>query len=413
METYTLLIRDVHLGGRKGRFWVGVVGTSVRRVAPVDTPVIPGPGCTVLEGRSGFLSPGFVDIHLHLDKAGIGGGGAHGLMDALRIFKDYGKQRFSREDIVNRAVPVLQRMIRNGTTAARTHVSVDDTVGLVAVEAALELRERFRSAIDLQIIAMLGKPDMDPACAEVMAEAGRLPIDGFGGGPAVSQDPKAQLDGLFSLAERYGKTLDIHADEHDRPDVSTTERFARQLIERKWEGAVAGHLCSLSAVPQDRARKTIGLLGEAGVHVVTLPSSNLFLMGREDPGPIRRGVTRIRELDEAGVNVCVASDNIRDPFRPFGNGDMLEEMLLTAQVAQMGSREQLEMVFEMGTANPARAFGYAETGVHPGCRADLVLLEAPSAPDAILDQCNRRYVIKGGRVVCENRKTSEDLYGEG
>jgi cytosine/creatinine deaminase len=133
-------------------------------------------------------------------------------------------------------------------------------------------------------------------------------------------------------------------------------------------------------------------------------------MGRIDKQPIRRGTTRIREFIDAGVNISYASDNIRDVFRPIGNGDMLEEGLLTAQVAQMVSRSDLETVFRMGTVNPAKALLLEDYGMEVGKQADLLIFDSESVASALMNQATRNYVIKKGKVVARNTRTSEIVF---
>jgi hypothetical protein len=140
------------------------------------------------------------------------------------------------------------------------------------------------------------------------------------------------------------------------------------------------------------------------IFIAALPSCNLYLMGRKDKQPIRRGVTRVKDFLKAGVNIAYASDNIRDPFRPYGNADMLEEGLLTAQVLQMGTPSELETVFRMGTYNPAKILGLKNYGTQVGCKADLVLLEAASPSEALISQATKAYVFKNGKPVAKTIK---------
>jgi len=165
-------------------------------------------------------------------------------------------------------------------------------------------------------------------------------------------------------------------------------------------------LLLLSAVDDDTAMRVIQKVKAAGITIVTLPSANLYLMGRSDCQPIRRGITRVRELLDNQVNIAYSSDNLRDPFRPFGNLDMLEEALLIAQVAQMGRNIDFDNILKMGTYNAAKGMGLVNYGLEVGNTADLVLLDAPSPKDAIISQANKSYVMKKGKVVAKNIKNS-------
>lgn len=401
-----ILIQNTHLFDRDGTFDVLLDGGSIASVRLAGAHA--WQATDTIEANGGFLSPGFADVHMHLEKAQtIGEREYPSLMDAILGFKEYVGEHISREDIIERVERTLDGLIRQGTTALRTHISVDDLLNDLAVRTMLEIKDRYRHVLDIQIIAMVSALTMSDNTLRVLDELGATPIDGYGAAPALCDRPESMIDELFRLAERHDKTVDLHADEHDRPDVGVIDYFADRIIAHGMQGrCVAGHLCALSAVSEQKAQETIGKILDSGMHVVTLPSCNLYLMGRSDQGTVRRGTTRIRELDAAGVNVSLASDNIRDPFRPFGNGDMLEEMLLTAQVAQMGTYSDLRRVYRMGTWNPARAMGLEAYGTAEGDRADLVLLEAPSAEEAILGQSNKRFVFKRGRIVCENKRSS-------
>jgi cytosine/adenosine deaminase-related metal-dependent hydrolase len=217
--------------------------------------------------------------------------------------------------------------------------------------------------------------------------------------------PREYIDTIFDLALKNNLPIDFHVDESDEPEVTTLDYIAEKTIATGMEGKVtAGHCTSLAAVSDKIAEKVIAQCAEAGLHIVTLPSCNLYLMGRKDKQPIRRGVTRVKDFLKAGVNIAYASDNIRDPFRPYGNADMLEEGLLTAQVLQMGTPSELETVFRMGTYNPAKILGLKNYGTQVGCKADLVLLEAASPSEALISQATKAYVFKNGKPVAKTIK---------
>ncbi|MBE3580946.1 MAG: amidohydrolase family protein [Thermoanaerobacteraceae bacterium] len=374
-------------------------------------PDLPGPAREIVDVKGRLVIPAFVDAHTHLEKALVGvAGGAASLEEAILAFARL-YNTLTREDVQARAGKVLEMAIGHGTGTLRSHVTVVPEIGLVALEALLELKEKYSPFIDLQLVAMPAGVDydLDDATLKLLEEAARLGVDALGGAPHLSRDPFDSIDKTFDLAEKYGLPVDFHVDEHDEPDVRTLEYLAEKTRERGWAGrVVAGHCCALAAVPDDVAARVIEKVREAGISIITLPSCNLYLMGRKDRQPVRRGVTRVRELLEAGVNVAYASDNIRDPFRPFGNADMLEEALITAQVLQMGLPRELETVLKMGTYNAAAATGLGEDyGLRPGARADLVVLEAESPAEAVITQAAKAYVFKGGRLVARGRKHTE------
>ena len=178
--------------------------------------------------------------------------------------------------------------------------------------------------------------------------------------------------------------------------------LADQTMENGWQGRVtAGHTCALAGYPQDYATKVIAKVKQAGLHMITNPATNLMLQGRLDAQPKRRGITRVGELLDAGVNVSFGQDCVRDTFYPFGRDDTLEVALLAAHAAHLSMPHQIEQVFAMPTVNAAKILGLKEYGLKPGAPADAVIIDAPDAAEAIRLQAPRRWVIKGGTVVAE------------
>ncbi|QRN86563.1 amidohydrolase family protein [Clostridia bacterium] len=400
------LIQNVHLFEKEGLYDVLIGGGLIEKIVPFGSLKDTTTETYCIDGEKGFLSAGFIDLHMHLEKTHtIGDNEYPGLMDAIMGFNRYVEEKIGPEETENRIRKTLDNLICHGTTSLRTHISVDETLGTMAIEAMVKIKEEYKDKLDIQIIAMLSALTFSDTAYAYFDQVGTMDIDGYGSAPALCDAPKLIIDKMFDLAQKHGKFVDIHSDEHDMPNVDVTNYFAEQIIARNMIGECsAGHLCSLSAVDEKTAAETIEKIVESGMNIITLPSCNLYLMGRNDIGTVRRGTTRIKQLYEAGANISLASDNIRDPFRPFGNGDMLEEALLTAQVAQMGTYSDLRAVYRMATMNPAKAMGKEKYGTVEGAPADLVLLEANSAEEAILSQSNKRYVFKRGEIICENRR---------
>jgi cytosine deaminase len=318
-------------------------------------------------------------------------------------------------DIKKRARQVANMVVQAGTTAFRTHANVETSMGLQGIEALNELKEEIKDYVDVQITALPTFYDgpeeqkkrfelLDYACSNKM-------IDYLGGAPHLHENCRELTEKIFAVAVKYGLPIDLHVDESDHPNVENFEHVAELTMKYGYEGRVScGHVTALNAVDDETAAKAIAKAKKANLHIITLPSCNLYLMGRTDKQPIRRGVTRIREFLEAGVNISFASDNIRDPFRPIGNGDMLEEGLITAQVAQMLMKSELEQVFDMGTINPAKALSLSNYGLAVGRCADFVIMEAETKAEALINQATRRYVIKNGRVVAKTLKTTQTAF---
>lgn len=350
-----------------------------------------------------LVTPGFIDIHTHLEKAMT----AHlipnesgTLGEAIRNFGVF-FQNVTEEAFYQRGREAMRMALSNGTTVIRSHITLDSAVKLRAIRAMKRLQQDFAGKVDLEIIAFLSPYEQQPdGRAALVSQAMQAGATVLGGCPTLEKDTQGFLDFVFAQARQFDVDIDLHVDESDEPSADVLRMVAEKTIAEQYEGRVtAGHCCSLSAVDEEEAARVIERVARAGLSVVTLPSCNLFLMGRGDRGLVRRGITRVRQLHDAGVNVCVASDNIRDPFRPFGNADMLEELLLLAQLTRMATDAELLEIFQMGTYHPARAMRRKDYGLDVRCRADLVVLDAPSVPEALRSGAAKRAVFKDGRLV--------------
>ena len=349
-----------------------------------------------LDGR--VVLPGLVDLHTHLDKTYSTVRNASGtLHEAIDVWNEH-KQTRSVDDARAAAERALRNAVAHGVTALRSHLNATDESDLPVIEMMIELRETWRDRIDLQFVA-LGHPGENAREDALMQQALSLGVDFVGGAPALLDDPHASIDAAFDLAERMGKSIDLHIDETENPDALTLAYLAEQTIARDMVGRVtAGHCCSLAFVDDETAARVIDQVAGAEITVVTLPSCNLVLMGRgRQPAP--RGVTRVKELLAAGVNVCAASDNVRDPFNPFGAYDLLHIAHLNAHAAHMTGDEELRTSLDMVTTRPARAFGATNVGLHKGAAADLVVLDTRDPLDAVLFPPPRLATFKRGRLV--------------
>ena len=360
-----------------------------------------------LEGRVAI--PGFVDAHMHLDKGMVSARAVNRsgtLAEALRRMKE-AKKDFGFEDTRRRARRQIEMAIGNGTTAIRTHVDIDFTVGLVGIEALRALREQLQGAITLQLVAL---PHGDLVSSRRFLRLFRRAIelsDLIGGIPRPGD--RKSLDRLFDLAREFDRDLDLHVDETDAPTPLAIRDVARKTMKVGFEGRVTvGHLCALSSLPPRGAQEMIARIRDAGINVITLPSTNLHLQGRADARSPRRGITRVKEMLAAGIPVAYASDNIRDGFNPFGNADMMEVGLLLAHGAQMGTPNELLTVLDMGTETAGRIFYRRQHyGLRAGHEADLVVLDTKDLGDAIVCRPTRRWVFKGGKLVARTSARTE------
>ncbi len=364
------------------------------------------PGAREIHAGGRVVLPGLIDAHTHLDKTLsldrlVNRSGT--LLEAIDLWRGL-RGSLSVEDFTERALGGVRLAVAAGTTAIRSHADIGVDIGLKAVEALLAVKERCRGKIDVQVVALAHLPSVSGPEAALVEEAVRLGADAVGGAPHIDGDPHASIDFALGLAEKYGKPVDLHMDERDDPSFLYLEYLAEQTIARGLQGRVtAGHCCSLAAADHATAERVMEKVSAAGIHVITLPSCNLYLQGRGDRGLIRRGLTRVKELLARGVNVVTASDNVQDPFNPLGKGDPLLIGNLTAHAAHMGSGTEQATVLEMLTSRAARCIGLADYGLAPGCQADLVVLDCTRLQDVLALLPTRLYVLKAGQVVAQSR----------
>ena len=360
---------------------------------------------TVIDASGKLVAPSFVDSHTHLDKAlsamDLDAPGLAAAIEQANQFQASVSKEDACENIKTRTRVILDWEAANGSCAVKSHVRLDDAWGAEGLRAMLELKEEYRGIIDVINIT-----PYDPSCDKEWREAAEKgQIDFIAGYPGLygSDAFAEEADPMFALAAEYNLPLDLHINEFDGPDTRCFEYVLNKSMEMGFgERLTCGHVTSLAAVSNEEAARLIALAKQAQANIITLPSCNMYLGGRNDKQPIRRGITRIHEFLEAGVNIAYASDNIRDHFRPFGNGDMLEEALFTAQCIQYGTTKQLESVFRMGTYNPAKNCLMKDYGLFVGCRADLAIFREHSAAQAIISQHPRCFVIKDGKIIAKN-----------
>lgn len=370
-----------------------------------------------LGGR--LLIPGFVESHLHLDVALMNSYARPGRPAPfthprqLNEAMEHRRRSFTRADIKRRAGAALELASRHGVTAVRAQCHVDTEIGLKHVEALQSVKEKYAGRVTVQIVAFPQQGLLrNPQTIDLFRAAFSVGVDVMGGASNLDSDVqgnvdfKAHLDTAFKLAMELDVDLDIHADLGIPDTVALDDlevvHIARRAIEYGYQGRVtAGHVCALDSASPEVAEQAIELMHEADLSVVSQP--DLYRLGRSDTHHVRRGLTRVKQLLAAGVNVTYASNNVRDAYRPLGNFDLLEEGLILAYGAHMDTVEELNTLVRMSTYNGAKALRLPNYGLAKGCQADLVVLDAPSASAAIANQAEKRYVFKAGRLMAANQ----------
>ncbi len=345
-----------------------------------------------LEGA--LVLPGLFEGHIHLDKTFLGLPWIPHRPDASvsgRIDNEKAIRREIEEPMALRARRMVDHVVARGTTTMRTHVDIDTELGLAHVEAILALRETVTDLIDIQIVAFPQSGIVrDPGTADLMEEALRLGCDVVGGlDPAgIDHSVDEHLRIVFGLAERYDKPVDIHLHDPDELGCFELEQIARCARERGLQGRVAvSHAFALGGVSEARAQRTADLLAENGVAIMT-----------NGPGGIK-AIPPVKLLSDHGVTVFVGSDNIRDAWSPYGNGDILDRARLVGYRVAMATDDELRLAFDFITRNTAKVMERTEPVIAEGAAADLIAVRAAHIPEAVAGAPPREFVIKAGRIV--------------
>jgi len=334
------------------------------------------------------------------------------LLEGIALWGEL-KPLLTEEALIERALRYCDWAVAKGLLAIRSHVDVCDA-RLLAVRALLQVRERVRPYLDLQLVAFPQDGVLRSAGAiENLKRALDLGVDVVGGIPhfeRTAAEGAASVRLLCELAAERGLRVDMHCDETDDPLSRHVETLAFEAQRLKLHGRVTGsHLTSMHSMDNAYATKLIALMADAGLNVVANPLINITLQGRYDSYPKRRGMTRVPELQAAGVPVAFGHDCVMDPWYALGSADMLEVAAMGLHVAQLTSAAQMRGCFDAVTEVPARMLGLEGYGLAPGCRADCVLLQARTPAEAIRLRAQRLAVVRAGRVVARTAPANAQL----
>ena len=410
---FDLILRGARLDG--GLVDVAVSEGRIERAAPG----IEGPAAREVDAGGQLLSPPFVESHVHLDATLTAGqprwNGSGTLFEGIQIWSER-KKEISREDVIDRATRLLRWQAAQGVLHVRTHADTTDPE-LTGLKALLELREKVRSWIDVQVVAFPQEGLLSyPKGAELMEEAMRLGADAVGGIPHFEHTREMGAQSVketFRIAEKYDRPIDVHCDETDDPESRFLEVMAAEAIRTGMGGRVtASHTTAFGSYDNAYAFKLMGFLVRSGINFVANPLINITLQGRYDAYPKRRGITRVKELLQNGLNVSLGYDDVMDPWYPLGTGGMLQPAHMAVHACHMTTREEVVACFDMVTEGGARTLGLQEYGLAEGSPADFVLVDAPEKWEAVRRLAATTLGVKGGEVISETRPAETRLMGE-
>jgi cytosine deaminase len=401
---YDLIIHHAYLHRREGLVDIAVKDGQFARIA---NELSSDNAIREIDAAGRLVSPPFIDAHVHLDAVLTVGQPRYNssgtLLEGIQIWSER-KPSLTREDVRNRVLEEIRWEVAQGTLHIRSHVDVCDPA-LTALRALIEVREEVRDICDLQLVAFPQDGIMSfPNGRELMRKAMELGCDLVGGIPHYEWTRDMGVEDVhytFTLAKEFNRDIDCHCDETDDPLSRFTEVMAADTLQQGWQGRVtASHCTAMHSYDNAYAFKLIRLLARAQVSVVANPFDNVVLQGRFDTYPKRRGITRVKELLASGVNVALGHDSIMDPWFPLGKGDMLAAAQLALFLCHMSGYEEINDVFDLITTNAARALRIQDKyGVEEGKSADFLILDAPSAFEALRLVPTRLHVFKHGREV--------------
>lgn len=368
------------------------------RIAAIGPSLASGAAQLDLGGR--LVVPGFIETHLHLDKSCIlDRCSVHGTLGEAIAEVSRLKRDFSVEDVYERASRTLEKAILQGTTHVRTHVEVDPGIGLRSFEAIRQLAEDYRWAVDLEICAfpqegLLNYPGTEELLRAALARGARV----VGAAPYVDSDPHGQIERVFRIARDFDVDIDMHLDLGDSPERMDVEFVCEMTRKHGWGGRVAiGHVTKMSMLPPERFEPMAARLADAGVAVTVLPATDLFLMGRGQTHNVIRGVLAAHRLVHRGVNCSLSTNNVLNPFTPFGDCSLLRMANLYANVCHVGSSEGLRRCMDMITGRSAKLMRLTDYGVEAGKAADLVVLDCTTPEQGVAELSIPLYGFKRGR----------------
>ncbi|MDF2096657.1 amidohydrolase family protein [Aquibaculum arenosum] len=411
-----LILRGVTLPDGRSGVDIGISDGRIAAVAPkLDAEATEERD---LSGR--LVTAPFIDPHFHMDATlslGLPRLNRSGtLLEGIALWGEL-KPQLTQDAIMERALAYCDLAVAQGIGAIRSHVDICDD-RLLAVDALLEVKRRVAPYLTLQLVAF----PQDGLFRSPTAEANLLRaldkgVEVVGGIPHFERtmsEGAASVKRLCEIAAERGLLVDMHCDESDDPLSRHVESLAFEAQRLGLQGRVTGsHLTSMHSMDNYYVSKLLPLMAEAGLNAISNPLINITIQGRHDSYPKRRGMTRVPELLAAGVPVAFGHDCVMDPWYSLGSADMLEVAHMGVHVAQMTSLDAMADCFRAVTETPARILQLEGYGLEPGCRADLVVLQAKDPVEAIRLKATRLLVLRAGRVIAETppRETRLDLPG--
>lgn len=410
-----MLIKSVHIDNEEE---LKDVRVKDGKFAEIGKNLVSSAGEEVIEGEGALMLPPFVDSHVHLDATLTAGepewNETGTLFDGIRIWSER-KKDLSIKDVKSRAKKTIKNMVAHGIQHVRSHVDVTDP-HLIAAQALLELKEEMKEQIDLQLVAFPQEGILSfPHGKELMEQAIKEGLDVVGGIPHFEFTTEYGWESvhfLMKLADQYDRLVDVHCDEIDDPTSRHLEILATEAYERGLKDRVtASHTTAMGSYNDAYTYKLFRLLKMSDINFVANPLVNIHLGGRFDTYPKRRGMTRVKELTDAGMNVSFGEDDVRDPWNPLGNGNMLDAVTMGVYAGHMMGYHQLQDAFNFVTYNGAKTLHIGDHyGIEKGKPANFILLNAPDFYNALNKHVEVLYNVRRGKILAQTKPAETQLY---
>lgn len=372
----------------------------------------------IIDAKGWLVVPPFVEPHVHLDTTLTAGeprwNESGTLFEGIQCWSER-KAFLNKEDVKNRARQAIKWQVANGIQFIRTHVDTTDPE-LTAIKALVELREELKDFVTLQIVAFPQEGILSyPNGLELLEEALKLGADVIGAIPHFEFTREygvASIEKIFELAKKYDVLIDVHCDEIDDEQSRFIEVVATKAYENQMGHKVtASHTTAMHSYNGAYTYKLFRLLKMSGINFVANPLVNIHLQGRFDTYPKRRGITRVKEMLEADINVCFGHDDIFDPWYPLGTGNMLQVLHMGLHVCQIMGYGQINESLKLIGKNSARTLNIQDQyGIEVGKPANFIILPAENGYDAVRRQVPVAYSIRKGKVIAKTQISETTIY---
>ena len=420
-----MIIKNAKLYGQEGLRQIEIQNGTFKRISKA-TDSLESSDEQVIDLNGKIVLPPYVEPHIHLDYALTAGtprwNQTGSVFEGIAIWADRKKIiNESKDDIKKRAIDAIKMQVKHGIQHVRTHVDVGDPE-LRGLKALLEVKEEIKPWVDLQIVAMPQEGlYTKPEAEDLLIQALEMGADVVGGIPhyeLTREDGVRSVVRALDLAQEYDKLVDIHCDEIDDDQSRYLEVLAGEALKRGMGHRVtASHTTAMASYSNAYTYKLFQTLKKAGVHFVALPKANLHLQGRFDDHPVRRGLTRVKEMLAEDINVCFGLDSIMDPWYPLGDGNLMHVTEIGLHACHMTDFDHIVSALHLVTTNGAKTLNIEEEyGIEEGKRANLIVIDSDSEYEAIRTQAPVIYSIRNGEIMVETKPAettmNDDVFGK-